>query len=404
MNVLERALLAVGKLPSRLAPVLHSARSSLVPTLVAAVAGAALALIPPASHGQAINTQEHVVRLVKVVEGLEYPWGLAFLPDGRMLVTERPGRLRIVGKDGKLVSQAVAGLPQVAVHGQGGLLDVALHPRFTQNDLVYLSYAARGESGISTEVARGRLSANRLENVEVIFRQQPKSGSGRHFGSRLVFDREGYLYITLGDRGDMERAQKADDHAGSVIRLHDDGRVPADNPFVGKPGWKPEKYTFGNRNIQGAALHPRTGQLWTHEHGPQGGDEVNVIRAGVNYGWPVITYGVNYGIGTKIGEGSHKPGMAQPLHYWVPSIAPSGMAFYTGNRFPAWRGDLFLGALRDQVLVRLKLDGDKIVSEERMLKNVLGRIRDVRSGPDGYLYLLTDESNGALTRIEPAGQ
>jgi len=387
-----------------LAPVLHSARSSLVPTLVAAVAGAALALIPPASHGQAINTQEHVVRLVKVVEGLEYPWGLAFLPDGRMLVTERPGRLRIVGKDGKLVSQAVAGLPQVAVHGQGGLLDVALHPRFTQNELVYLSYAARGEGGISTEVARGRLSGNRLENVEVIFRQQPKSGSGRHFGSRLVFDREGYLYITLGDRGDMERAQKADDHAGSVIRLHDDGRVPADNPFVGKPGWKPEKYTFGNRNIQGAALHPRTGQLWTHEHGPQGGDEVNVIRAGVNYGWPVITYGVNYGIGTKIGEGSHKPGMAQPLHYWVPSIAPSGMAFYTGNRFPAWRGDLFLGALRDQVLVRLKLDGDKIVSEERMLKNVLGRIRDVRSGPDGYLYLLTDESNGALTRIEPAGQ
>ena len=402
--VLERALLVAGTLPPRSAPVLHSARSSPVPALVAAVAGAALALIPPASHGQAINTQEHVVRLVKVVEGLEYPWGLAFLPDGRMLVTERSGRLRIVGKDGKLVPQSVAGLPQVAVHGQGGLLDVALHPRFTQNELVYLSYAARGEGGISTEVARGRLSGNRLENVEVIFRQQPKSGSGRHFGSRLVFDREGYLYITLGDRGDMERAQKADDHAGSVIRLHDDGRVPADNPFVGKPGWKPEKYTFGNRNIQGAALHPRSGQLWTHEHGPQGGDEVNVIRAGVNYGWPVITYGVNYGIGTKIGEGSHKPGMAQPLHYWVPSIAPSGMAFYTGNRFPAWRGDLFLGALRDQVLVRLKLDGDKIVSEERMLKNVLGRIRDVRSGPDGYLYLLTDESNGVLTRIEPAGQ
>jgi len=404
LNVAERALLAVEKRLSRSAPVIHLASSSLVPALVAAAAGAALAFVPLASHGQAIKTQEHVVRLVKVVEGLEYPWGLAFLPDGRMLVTERPGRLRIVGKDGKLVPQAVAGLPQIVVHGQGGLLDVALHPRFTQNDLVYLSYAARGESGISTEVARGRLSANRLENVEVIFRQQPKSGSGRHFGSRLVFDREGYLYITLGDRGDMERAQKADDHAGSVIRLHDDGRVPADNPFVGKPGWKPEKYTFGNRNIQGAALHPRTGQLWTHEHGPQGGDEVNVIRAGVNYGWPVITYGVNYGIGTKIGEGTHKPGMAQPLHYWVPSIAPSGMAFYTGDRFPAWRGDLFVGALRDQVLVRLKLDGDKIVNEERMLKNVLGRIRDVRSGPDGYLYLLTDESNGVLTRIEPAGQ
>jgi aldose sugar dehydrogenase len=200
----------------------------------------------------------------------------------------------------------------------------------------------------------------------------------------------------------MERAQKADDHAGSVIRLHDDGRVPADNPFVGRPGWKSEKYTLGNRNMQGAALHPHTGALWTHEHGPQGGDEINIIRPGVNYGWPVITYGVNYGIGTKIGEGTQKAGMAQPLHYWVPSIAPSGMAFYTGNRFSRWRGDLFVGALRDQMLVRLTLDGEKVVKEERMLKNVLGRIRDVRNGPDGYLYLLTDESNGVLARIEPA--
>jgi glucose/arabinose dehydrogenase len=321
-----------------------------------------------------------------------------------MLVTERPGRLRIVGKDGKLDPQPVAALPAIAAHGQGGLLDVALHPRFLQNGLVYLSYAARGDGGVGTEVARGRLSGYRLENVEVIFRQQPKGSTGRHFGSRLVFDREGYLYVTLGDRGEMERAQKADDHAGSVIRLYDDGRVPADNPFVGRSGWKPEKYTLGNRNMQGAALHPRTGMLWTHEHGPQGGDEVNVIRPGVNYGWPVITYGVNYGIGTKIGEGTQKAGMAQPLHYWVPSIAPSGMAFYTGDRFPGWRGNLFVGALRDQMLVRLTLDGEKVVSEERMLKNVLGRIRDVRNGPDGYLYLLTDESNGVLARIEPAGQ
>jgi glucose/arabinose dehydrogenase len=319
-----------------------------------------------------------------------------------MLVTERPGRLRVVGKDGKLALQSVSGLPQIAAHGQGGLLDIALHPRFPQNGLVYLSYAARGDGGVGTEVARGRLSGYRLENVEVIFRQQPKGSTGRHFGSRLLFDREGYLYITLGDRGEMERAQKADDHAGSVIRLHDDGRVPADNPFVGRPGWKPEKYTLGNRNLQGAALHPRTGLLWTHEHGPQGGDEVNVIRPGVNYGWPVITYGVNYGIGTRIGEGAQKAGMAQPLHYWVPSIAPSGMAFYTGDRFPGWRGDLFVGALRDQTLVRLTLDGEKVVSEERMLKNVLGRIRDVRNGPDGFLYLRTDESNGVLARIEPA--
>ena len=381
---------------------IHLARNPVVPVLVAAATGAALALFPPVSQGQTIKTQEHVVRVVKVVEGLEYPWGLAFLPDGRMLVTERPGRLRFVGKDGKLDPQPVAALPVIAAHGQGGLLDVALHPRFPQNGLVYLSYAARGDGGVGTEVARGRLSGYRLENVEVIFRQQPKGSTGRHFGSRLLFDREGYLYITLGDRGEMERAQKADDHAGSVIRLHDDGRVPADNPFVGRPGWKPEKYTFGNRNLQGAALHPRTGLLWTHEHGPQGGDEVNVIRPGVNYGWPVITYGVNYGIGTRIGEGAQKAGMAQPLYYWVPSIAPSGMAFYTGDRFPGWRGDLFVGALRDQMLVRLTLDGEKVVSEERMLKNVLGRIRDVRNGPDGFLYLLTDESNGVLARIEPA--
>jgi len=360
-------------------------------------------VFPAFGQSQTIKTQEHSVRVVKVVEGLEYPWGLAFLPDSRMLITERPGRLRIVGKDGKLAPQAVWGLPQIAAHGQGGLLDVALHPRFPQNGLVYLSYSARGDGGVGTEIARGRLSGDRLENLEVLFRQHPRGSTGRHFGSRLVFDREGYLYITLGDRGEQQRAQKSDDHAGSVIRLHDDGRVPQDNPFVGKPGWKPEKYTLGNRNMQGAALHPQTGILWTHEHGPQGGDEINVIRAGVNYGWPIITYGVQYVTGTRIGEGTHKPGMVQPLHYWVPSIAPSGMAFYMGNKFPAWRGDLFVGALRDQMLVRLKLDGEKVVGEERMLKNTLGRIRDVRIGPDGYLYLLTDESNGVLARLEPAG-
>ena len=370
---------------------------------MAATIGAALAVFPSVGQGQTIKTQEHGVRVVKVVEGLEYPWGLAFLPDGRMLVTERPGRLRIVGKDGKLAPQAVSGLPQITAHGQGGLLDVALHPRFSQNGLVYLSYAARGDGGVGTEIARGRLSGDHLENLEVLFRQHPKGSTGRHFGSRLVFDREGYLYITLGDRGEQQRAQKSDDHAGSVIRLHDDGRVPQDNPFVGKPGWKPERYTLGNRNMQGAALHPQTGMLWTHEHGPQGGDEINVIRAGVNYGWPVITYGVQYVTGTRIGEGTHKPGMAQPLHYWVPSIAPSGMTFYMGDKFPAWRGDLFVGALRDQMLVRLKLDGEKVVGEERILKNALGRIRDVRNGPDGYLYLLTDESNGVLARLEPAG-
>lgn len=363
--------------------------------------GLTASLIACAQPVDTVKSEEHEFRVVKVVEGLEHPWGLAFLPDGRMLVTERPGRLRVI-REGKLEPQPVAGLPQIARHGQGGLLDVALHPRFAENSFVYLSYAARGSDGFGTEVARGRLTGNRLENVQVIFRQQPKGGSGNHFGSRLVFDRAGLLYITLGDRGEMERAQKPDDHAGSVIRLHDDGRVPTDNPFVGKAGWKPEKYTLGHRNQQGAALNPQTGMLWTHEHGPQGGDEVNVIRAGANYGWPVITYGVNYVTGTRIGEGTAKPGMAQPLHYWVPSIAPSGMAFYSGDKFPRWRGDLFVGALKDQMLVRLKLDGEKVVREERLLKGRLGRIRDVRAGPDGCVYLLTDEADGVLVRLEPA--
>ncbi len=361
----------------------------------------ALAAVAHIAQGQTFRSEEHGFTVTRVLGGLSHPWALAFLPDGRMLITERDGRLRIA-KDGKLEPQPLAGLPQVTPHGQGGLMDVALHPDFAQNNLVYWSFAARGADGVGTEVARGKLAGGRIEGAEVIFRQSPKGGTGRHFGSRLAFDRAGFLYITLGDRGEQERAQTPGDHAGSVIRLHDDGRVPKDNPYAGRPGWKPEKFTIGNRNMQGAALHPVTGMLWTHEHGPQGGDEVNVIRAGVNYGWPVITYGVNYGSGTKIGEGTHKAGMAQPLHYWVPSIAPSGMAFYMGERFPRWKGDLFVGALKDPMLVRLKLEGEKVVREERLLKGVLGRIRDVRAGPDGYLYLLTDEADGILARLEPA--
>jgi aldose sugar dehydrogenase len=351
-----------------------------------------------------VQTEDYAVRLVTIVRGLEHPWGLAFLPDGRMLVTERPGRLRIVGADGKLDPNPVAGLPRVEEFGQGGLLDVALHPKFRENGLVYLSYAARGQGGVGTEVARGRLQGNQLVEVSTIFRAEPKSGGGRHFGSRLVFDRNGLLYITLGDRGEQDRAQKLDDHAGKIVRLTDDGRIPDDNPFRGKAAAKPEIYSLGNRNVQGAALHPQSGALWAQEHGPQGGDEVNIIRSGANYGWPVITYGVNYGIGTKIGEGTEKPGMAQPVWKWVPSIAPSGMAFYEGDKFPKWKGDLFVGALKDRLLVRLKLDGEKVVTEERMLRDALGRIRDVRAGPDGYLYLLTDSSDGALVRLEPASR
>ncbi len=358
-----------------------------------------LVLIPSLAFAQTYKSDEQTFRVVKLVQGLDHPWSLAFLPDGRMLVTERVGRLNLLTADFKRSN--VEGVPRVAASGQGGLLEVALHPRFSENGVVYLSYSGPGDGGASTELLRARLNGTRLEDAKVIFRQQPKTGGGIHFGGRIVFDRAGFLYLTLGERGQMERAQLGENHHGSVIRLHDDGRVPADNPFVNKPGWKPEKLDLGHRNMQGAALHPQTGMLWTHEHGPQGGDEINIIRPGTNYGWPVITYGANYVTGTRIGEGTSKPGMAQPLYYWVPSIAPSGMAFYTGEQFPKWKGNLFVGALRDQMLVRLVLDGEKVAKEERLLKGVLGRIRDVRNGPDGFIYLLTDESNGVMARLEP---
>ncbi len=359
--------------------------------------------VAAAADAGPVRTEEHSIRVQILVQGLVHPWSVAFLPDGRMLVTEREGRLRIV-RDGKLEPKPVSGLPQVAVAGQGGLLDVVLHPRFADNGWIYLSYSARGPGGIGTEVVRARLVNDRLEDVKTIFQMQPKASGNLHFGGRLVFDRTGLLYITLGERGDQDRAQRLDEHLGKIVRVHDDGRIPEDNPFRNRAGARPEIFSLGNRNVQGAALHPGTGELWAHEHGPQGGDEINIIRAGVNYGWPVITYGRNYVSGTRIGEGTHKAGMAQPIHYWVPSIAPSGMAFYTGDKFSRWRGDLFVGALRDQVLVRLRLDAEKVVREERMLQGVLGRIRDVRQGPDGLLYLLTDNANGVLARLEPAGQ
>jgi glucose/arabinose dehydrogenase len=335
-----------------------------------------------------------------IAEGLEHPWGLAFLPGERLLVTERPGRLRVVR--GGTLEPPLAGLPAVAPRGQGGLLDVALHPRFEETGWVYLAYAAPAGLLSGTEVARGRLRDGRLRDVQVLFRQEPRSTAGQHFGSRLVFDRAGRLYVTLGDRGERERAQQLDDHRGKVVRLHDDGRVPADNPFVGRRGARPEVFTSGHRNVQGTALHPETGAVWTHEHGPQGGDEVNVLRAGGNYGWPVVTAGREYGSGAAIGAGPARADVVPPVHVWTPSIAPSGMAFYTGARFPRWRGHLFVGALRDQLLVRLELDGTRVVGEERLLQGVLGRIRDVRAGPDGYLYLLTDDPRGVVARLEPA--
>lgn len=348
-----------------------------------------------------INSEKHAFRLATLVTGLENPWSLAFLPDGRMLVTERLGRMRLVGADFRVDPKVIEGLPEVAVRGQGGLFDVALHPKYAQNGWIYWAYNAPGAGGWGTALARGKLQGQRMTEVQVLFSMQPKTRSSQHFGGRIVFDKSGMLYLTLGDRGDKDRAQKLDDHAGSVIRLLDDGRVPADNPFARRAGALPEKWTLGNRNMQGAALHPQTGELWTHEHGPQGGDEVNVMRSGLNYGWPVITYGVNYGLGTRIGEGQSKPGMVQPLHVWVPSIAPSGMAFVSGSQFPQWQGNVLVGALRGQMLVRLVLDGEKVIREERLLQGRAGRIRDVRMGPDGLVYLLSDSPNGALMRLEP---
>lgn len=348
-----------------------------------------------------ITSEKHTFRVVTLLPGLENPWSVAFLPDGRMLVTERAGRLRVVGPNFRLDPQPIEGLPEIVERGQGGLFDVALHPQYAQNGWIYWAYNASGPGGWGTALARGKLQGRRMTEVQVLFSMQPKTRTGQHFGGRIVFDKAGMLYLTLGDRGDKERAQKLDDHAGSVIRLHDDGRVPADNPFAKRAGALPEKWTLGNRNMQGAALHPQTGELWTHEHGPQGGDEVNVMRPGLNYGWPVITYGVNYGLGTRIGEGQSKPGMVQPLHVWVPSIAPSGMAFVSGSQFPQWQGNLLVGALRGQMLVRLVLEGEKVLREERLLQGQVGRIRDVRMGPDGLVYLLSDGPDGALMRLEP---
>lgn len=347
------------------------------------------------------DTGEHHVRLVEVAGGLEHPWSVAFLPNGDMLVTERPGRLRIV-RDGVLMADPVPGLPRVRPIGQGGLLDLALHPDFEANRLLYFSYAADHDGGVTTHVARGRFENDALHDVEVLFVAEPASGGGRHFAGRLLFDRAGYLYITVGDRGEMDRAQRLDDHAGSTIRLHDDGSIPTDNPFRARDDARHEIYTYGNRNAQGMALHPDTGEVWQNEHGPRGGDELNRIRAGVNYGWPVITHGIDYS-GEPIGEGiTEMEGMEQPVHHWTPSIAPSGMAFYTGDLFPAWQGNVFVGALAHTHVARLVMDGNRVVHEETLFRSLGQRIRDVREGPDGYLWLLTDHQNGRLLRIEPA--
>jgi len=375
--------------------------------MMRAASAAALALIlaQPACAGDApleADSSHGKVRVVTVADGLEHPWGVAFLPDGRALVTERPGRLRVVGMDGKL-SEPLTGVPAVSVTGQGGLLDVQLDPEFTKNKLVYLSYAEPREGGNGTAVARGALTERGLDDVQVIFRQDVTINGRHHFGSRLVFDRGGRLFVTLGDRNsERARAQALDSHIGKVVRIERDGKVPADNPFVGQADAKPEIWSYGHRNVQGAALHPVTGELWTNEHGPRGGDELNRTLAGLNYGWPKVTYGVEYS-GKTISEETTAPGIEPPVHYWVPSIATSGLLFYTGSRFPKWAGSAFVGGLASQQVSRLEMDGNRVVREEVLLKGVLNqRVRDVEQGPDGFIYLLTDEDNGKLLRVEPA--
>jgi aldose sugar dehydrogenase len=342
------------------------------------------------------------VRVQTVARGLEHPWALAFLPDGRMLVTERPGRVRIVERDGRL-SEPLAGVPRVQASGQGGLLDVALDPHFTESRLVYLAYAEPGEGRTAgTAVAQGRLSEGRLEDVQVVYQQRPKVEGANHFGSRLVFARDGTLFVTQGDRFTYrDGAQDLSVGFGKIVRINPDGSVPRDNPFVGRAGARPEIWSYGHRNIQSAALHPQTGQLWTVEHGARGGDELNRPEAGKNYGWPVITYGVDYS-GAKIGEGTAKPGMEQPLYYWDPVIAPSGMVFYTGDAFPDWQGSILIGSLRPGLLVRLTLENGRVTGEERYLSDLGERIRDVRQGPAGLLYLLTDSRDGRILRVLPA--
>lgn len=344
------------------------------------------------------------VQATALVRGLKNAWSLTWLPSGEMLVTERGGTLRRISADFKLDPKPIEGVPTVKAVVQAGLFDVVPHPQYASNGWLYLAYAEPsptddGEYG--TTLIRARLKDGRLVDQEKLFAMGPKSRRGFHLGGRIVFDGKGFLYLTLGDRGEMQRAQAPRDHAGSVIRLHDDGRVPTDNPFVGRSDQLPEVFSRGNRNIQGAAIHPGTGELWAHEHGPQGGDELNIIRAGRNYGWPTITYGVNYVTGTRIGEGTVREGLEQPLHVWIPSIGVSGMAFYTANAIPQWKGSLLLGGLSGQSLVRLVMDGERVVREERLLFGEVGRVRDVRVGPDGWVYLLSDAPDGALWRVQP---
>ena len=352
-----------------------------------------------AVFSQTFTSEDYKLKVTTVAEGLEYPWGMDFLPNDMMIVTERAGRVRTVSNQGQL-SAPLKGVPKVVNNGQGGMLDVTLDPEFAKNNLIYVSYSEPGKGGSGTAVARAKLDIehNRLEDLQVIFRQHPKSHGPHHYGSRLVFARDGTLFITIGERGELDRAQDFSINRGQVIRIHSDGSIPDDNPFIGRKGYRPEVWSYGHRNPQGAALHPLTSNLWTVEHGARGGDEVNIPKPGKNYGWPTIAYGKHYS-GSKIGLGTHKAGMEQPVYYWDPSIAPSGMDFYSGNLFSEWKGNLIVGALKLRLLTRLVLDGEKVTREERLLEGLGERIRQVRQGPDGYIYLLTDSNEGRVLRL-----
>ncbi|MGO4310802.1 PQQ-dependent sugar dehydrogenase [Pseudomonas sp. KB_15] len=378
-------------------------RKDLLATLCASVL--ITATVPAlAAPGQTMKSEEGTLEVTPIVTGLEHPWALAFLPDRKsMLVTERPGNLRLVTADGKL-SAPLNGVPTVWAKGQGGLLDVALSPDFKQDRMVYLSYAEGGGEGnkAGTAVGRGRLSDDltAIKDFQVILRQEPKLSVGNHFGSRLVFDRDGYLFVTLGENNDRPTAQDLDKLQGKVVRIYPDGTVPKDNPFVGQANVRPEIWSYGQRNPQGAALNPWNGTLWENEHGPRGGDEINIIERGKNYGWPLATHGINYsGLPIPEARGDTVEGTVAPNHVWEKSPGLSGMAFYDADRFKAWQRNVFIGALVSQELIRLEFDGDKVIHEERLLGELKKRIRDVRLGPDGYLYVLTDEENGGLYKV-----
>ncbi|MHA6194181.1 PQQ-dependent sugar dehydrogenase [Pseudomonas wadenswilerensis] len=372
--------------------------------LLAFSTAALLPLVAQAAPERTFPSEEGTLKVATLAEGLKHPWALAFLPDNQgILVTERQGNLRVIGAEGK-VGAPLSGVPEVWAKGQGGLLDVVLSPTFKKDRLVYLSYAEGGGEGdkAGTAVGRGRLSSDltRLEDFNVIFRQEPKLSTGNHFGSRLVFDRDGYLFIALGENNQRPTSQDLDKLQGKVVRILPDGEIPKDNPFVGQKNVQPAIWSYGHRNQQGAALNPWTGQLWTNEHGPRGGDEINIPKPGKNYGWPLATHGINYSL-TPIPEakGKEVEGTVAPHHVWEKSPAISGMAFYDGGRFKPWDHNLFIGALAAQEVIRLQLDGDKIVHEERLLGQLNARVRDVRVGADGYLYLLTDEEDGQLLKV-----